>query len=87
MTLAVAAKVIASHAGRPDIVAKDKWLLRSVAILTFLAALSRLGVDWAPASRDRHLLYAVLCVLLALGLWSTRYLPLLFKRQQPAVGK
>ena len=78
MTLVVAAKVVASHAGYPERLLKDRGIMIALMILMFFAALSRLGVDWAPDSRLRHYGYAAICVLAAMALWLWRYGPLLF---------
>jgi NnrS protein len=80
LTLMIAARVAAAHGGELERVLRDRWLLIAVIVLLWLGGLSRVSVDWTPASRDRHLFYAAACAVLAVGLWAWRYAPLLIRR-------
>ncbi len=74
ITVAVATRVILSHAGWKERLTGSYWPFNVAQVLLVLGAVSRFGADFSPNSYHRHLLYAALCWLLGMLVWSATIL-------------
>ena len=85
LCLMVGARVVCGHAYQLERIERDRAAIITILVLLFISVLSRVGVDWAPATRDLHLVLAAAFALGALVLWFMRYGALLYK-DKPVVA-
>lgn len=76
LTLSVASRVLAAHAGRLEILTLHGRTVRIYGLLIVLAMMTRLLTEFFPAGRVWHLAIASGLALVALWLWGRLFLPL-----------
>ena len=86
LCLMVGARVVCGHAQQLERIEKDRFGILTILILLLISVLSRVAVDWAPATRDLHLVLAAVFALAALALWFYRYGGLLFADKKPTLA-
>ncbi len=78
LCLMIGARVVCGHAQRLERIEQDRFGVIGIIALLFISVLSRVAVDWAPATRVLHLLLAALFAIVALALWFMCYGRFLF---------
>lgn len=76
LTLSVASRVMAAHAGRMEILTLHGRTVRIYGFLIALAMMTRLATEFFPGGRTMHLAIAAAFASIALWLWSRLFLPL-----------
>ena len=77
LTLSVAARVVASHGGKMDVLNKHRKKFAAYGILIALALISRVATDIWTGGHWLHLALASAFALAALGLWGRIFLPMM----------
>jgi uncharacterized protein involved in response to NO len=77
LTLSVAARVLASHGGRPGMLDQHRKKSLAYGCLIAIAMVSRVATDIWTGGHWMHLALASAFALIALGLWARIYLPLI----------
>jgi uncharacterized protein involved in response to NO len=75
LSLTVATHVIASHGGRPDVIAGHPWPMVVIVVLILLAASTRASADLLVDSYWTHVAGAALLFVIALAGWAAWLLP------------
>jgi uncharacterized protein involved in response to NO len=75
IVLTVATRVVLGHAGQLERLQTRLWFFIIVSLLLFLAMVSRVVADLAPAARVVHLLAAAICWLIGSLWWIVRVIP------------
>jgi hypothetical protein len=71
----VAIRVVFGHSGNLQRLQKPLWFFVAATVLLFLAMISRFAADFAPHTRNAHLLGAAICWLLATLIWIWNVIP------------
>ena len=71
----VAIRVVFGHSGNLQRLQKPLWFFVAATVLLFLAMISRFAADFAPRTRNVHLLGAAICWLLATLIWIWNVIP------------
>src|SRR6266567_675031 len=71
----VSTRVILGHAGQSDLFRKRLRFLIAALALLVVAMLARVGADFIPPERNRHLVYAALIWLAAAIVWAWALVP------------
>jgi len=81
MTIMVASRVILAHGGHDLGSEVGNWHVRLPVFLFLLAGATRAAAPFISGEYERHLAYAALVYLLALGVWARFFLPRIFPRE------
>jgi hypothetical protein len=76
LTLSIAARVLAAHAGRMEILGLHARQVRIYGMLIVLAMMTRIATEIWPGGRALHLAVAAALGLVALRMWARLFLPL-----------
>jgi hypothetical protein len=76
LTLSIASRVLAAHAGRLEILSMHGRMVKTYGILIVLSMLTRVATDIWPGSHFMHLAIASALALTALYLWGKIFVPL-----------
>lgn len=75
LTFVVASRVILGHSGGAQFFAAKLPAVRLLAVLFFLAMLTRVTADWMPTLRMNHYAYAALAWTAGILIWAIALLP------------
>lgn len=73
LCLMIGARVVCGHAQQLQRLEQHNGVVITIIVFLMMSVLSRIGVDWAPESRNLHLILAAFFAFLALGLWFISY--------------
>ncbi|MDB5104860.1 MAG: NnrS family protein [Fibrobacteres bacterium] len=76
LTLSIASRVTAAHAGRMEILGLHGGRIRLLGMLLVLALATRIATDFWPGGHGMHLAIAAGFALTALSIWGRIFLPL-----------